>query len=51
MAAQRERAKAAQKGAGEGVDLDAYRDVVEQFGVTEFVGLHQRHRPRAGCSP
>ncbi|HYN34292.1 MAG TPA: alanine--tRNA ligase [Ilumatobacteraceae bacterium] len=38
MAAQRDRAKAAQKGAGEGVDLDAYRDVVEQFGVTEFVG-------------
>jgi alanyl-tRNA synthetase len=41
MAAQRERAKAAQKGAGEGVDLDAYRDVVEQFGVTEFVGYVQ----------
>ncbi len=38
MAAQRNRAKAAQKGAGDGVDLDAYRDVVEQFGVTEFVG-------------
>ncbi len=38
MAGQRERAKAAQKGAGDGVDLDAYRDVVEQFGVTEFVG-------------
>jgi len=38
MAAQRERAKAAQKGAGEGVDLDVYRDIVEQFGVTEFVG-------------
>ena len=38
MSAQRERAKAAQKGAGDGVDLDAYRDVVEQFGVTEFVG-------------
>jgi alanyl-tRNA synthetase len=38
MAAQRDRAKAAQKGAGDGVDLDAYRDVVEQFGVTEFVG-------------
>ena len=38
MAAQRERAKAAQKGAGEGVDLDAYRDIVDQFGVTEFVG-------------
>ena len=38
MTAQRDRAKAAQKGAGDGVDLDAYRDVVEQFGVTEFVG-------------
>jgi alanyl-tRNA synthetase len=38
MAAQRDRAKAAQKGAGDGVDLDAYRDVVEQFGTTEFVG-------------
>ena len=38
MAAQRDRAKAAQKGAGDGVDLDAYRDVVEQFGITEFVG-------------
>jgi alanyl-tRNA synthetase len=38
MAAQRERAKAAQKGAGDGLDLDAYREVVEQFGVTEFVG-------------
>ena len=38
MAAQRDRAKAAQKGAGDGVDLDAYREVVEQFGVTEFVG-------------
>jgi alanyl-tRNA synthetase len=38
MAAQRERAKAAQKGAGEGIDLDAYRDVVEQFGTTEFLG-------------
>src|SRR6056297_764449 len=38
MAAQRERAKAAQKGAGDGVDLDAYRNVVEQFGVTDFVG-------------
>ncbi|MGB0112515.1 MAG: alanine--tRNA ligase [Ilumatobacteraceae bacterium] len=38
MTAQRDRAKAAQKGASDGVDLDAYRDVVEQFGVTEFVG-------------
>ena len=41
MTAQRDRAKAAQKGAGDGVDLDAYRDVVEQFGVTEFVGYVQ----------
>ena len=38
MAAQRDRAKAAQKGAGDGVDLAAYRDVLEQFGITEFVG-------------
>ena len=38
MAQQRERAKAAQKGAGDGENLDAYRDVVEQFGVTEFLG-------------
>ena len=38
MAAQRDRAKAAQKGAGDGIDLDAYREVVDQFGVTEFVG-------------
>jgi alanyl-tRNA synthetase len=38
MAAQRDRAKAAQKGAADGIDLDAYREVVEQFGVTEFVG-------------
>jgi alanyl-tRNA synthetase len=39
MQAQRERAKAARKGTN--VDderLDAYRDVVEQFGTTEFVG-------------
>jgi alanyl-tRNA synthetase len=39
MTAQRERAKAARKGAGGDDDrLDAYREVVEQFGVTEFVG-------------
>ncbi len=38
MAEQRDRAKAAHKGTGEGVDLEAYRDVVDQFGVTEFVG-------------
>jgi alanyl-tRNA synthetase len=39
MAAQRQRAKAARKGAGsDDVRLDAYRSVVEQFGVTDFVG-------------
>ena len=39
MQAQRERAKAARKGKQADDDrLDAYRDVVEQFGVTEFVG-------------
>ena len=39
MQAQRERAKAARKGKGADDDrLDAYRDVVEQFGTTEFVG-------------
>jgi len=39
MAAQRERAKAARKGKAADDDrLDGYRDVVEQFGVTEFVG-------------
>ena len=39
MKAQRERAKAARKGKGADDDrLEAYRDVVEQFGTTEFVG-------------
>src|SRR3954453_22038567 len=40
MRAQRERAKAGRKGTGQGDDdrLDAYREVVEQFGVTEFRG-------------
>jgi alanyl-tRNA synthetase len=39
MRAQRERAKAARKGNQVGDDrLDAYREVVEQFGTTEFVG-------------
>ncbi len=40
MRAQRERAKAGRKGTGHGDDerLDAYREVVEQFGVTEFRG-------------
>lgn len=45
MATQRERAKAARKGAAGAADdarLDAYREVVEQFGVTDFVGYAQQ---------
>jgi alanyl-tRNA synthetase len=38
MTAQRERAKAAHKGAADASTLDVYRDVMEQFGTTEFVG-------------
>jgi alanyl-tRNA synthetase len=39
MAAQRERAKAGRKGTGaDDAQLGRYREVVEQFGVTEFLG-------------
>ena len=40
MRAQRDRAKAARKAGAAGDDerIDAYREVVEQFGVTEFLG-------------
>ncbi len=39
MRAQRQRAKAARKGTATDDDrLDAYREIVEQFGVTEFLG-------------
>ncbi len=39
MRAQRQRAKAARKGSATDDDrLDAYREVVEQFGITEFLG-------------
>ncbi len=39
MAAQRDRAKAARKGRNIDDDrLDGYREVVEQFGITEFLG-------------
>jgi alanyl-tRNA synthetase len=39
MRAQRQRAKAARKGnATDDERLDAYREVVEQFGITEFLG-------------
>ncbi len=38
MAAQRDRAKAAQKGGVDGAAIEGYREVLDQFGVTEFVG-------------
>jgi alanyl-tRNA synthetase len=38
MTEQRERAKAAQKGLAGGGSVEAHREIVEQFGVTEFVG-------------
>jgi alanyl-tRNA synthetase len=38
MAQQRERAKAARRTAGDDANLDAYREVVEEFGTTAFTG-------------
>ncbi|MDX2380821.1 MAG: alanine--tRNA ligase [Acidimicrobiia bacterium] len=38
MTRQRERAKAAQKGAGDAGNVDEYREILEQFGTTDFVG-------------
>jgi alanyl-tRNA synthetase len=39
MTAQRERAKAARKDAGaDDARLDGYREIIEQFGITEFLG-------------
>jgi alanyl-tRNA synthetase len=38
MAEQRERAKAARRRAGDDANLDAYREVVEEFGTTSFTG-------------
>ncbi len=38
MAEQRARAKAARRTGGDDANLDAYREVVEQFGTTTFVG-------------
>ena len=38
MAEQRERAKAARHKGEDDANLDAYRELVEQFGITEFVG-------------
>ena len=44
MARQRERAKAARKSGTVGEDrLEAYREIVEQFGTTEFVGYSLDH--------
>ena len=38
MAAQRQRAKDARRGGGDDANLDAYREVVEQFGTTAVTG-------------
>jgi alanyl-tRNA synthetase len=38
MAEQRRRAKAARRTGGDDANLDAYREVVEQFGTTSFTG-------------
>ncbi len=38
MTEQRQRAKAARKGADDAGSVDEYREIVEQFGITEFVG-------------
>ena len=38
MTAQRQRAKAARRAGADDANLDAYREVIEQFGTTEFVG-------------
>jgi alanyl-tRNA synthetase len=46
MTEQRQRAKAAQKGADDAGSVEAYREVVEQFGVTEFLGYRD---DRAEC--
>ena len=49
MAEQRQRAKAARRKGGDDANLDAYREVVEQFGTTDVRRLHRRRRrgPRA----
>jgi alanyl-tRNA synthetase len=41
MAQQRERAKAARRTDGDDANLDAYRDVVEEFGITTFTGYSE----------
>ena len=41
MAQQRERAKAARHRAGDDANLDAYREVVEEFGTTSFTGYQE----------
>jgi len=38
MEQQRDRAKAAHKGAVDDASLGAYREIVDQFGITEFIG-------------
>jgi alanyl-tRNA synthetase len=41
MTQQRERAKAARRRAGDDANLDAYREVVEEFGTTTFTGYQE----------
>jgi alanyl-tRNA synthetase len=41
MTQQRERAKAARRRAGDDANLDAYREVVEEFGTTSFTGYQE----------
>ncbi|MDY7101131.1 MAG: alanine--tRNA ligase [Actinomycetota bacterium] len=41
MASQRERAKAARKGATSDTHFEAYQELLEQFGPTEFVGREE----------
>ena len=49
MGEQRRRAKAARQTGGGDANLDAYREVVEQFGTTTLRRLHRRHRRRPGA--
>ena len=51
MAEQRQRAKAARRTGGDDANLDAYREVVEQFGTTTFTGYTDDTRRRPACSP
>ena len=53
MAEQRQRAKAARRKGGDDANVDAYREVVEQFGTTDVRRLHRGHLdgPRPAVVP